>query len=63
MGVPRCALCSAVPNGRRYILPLDLSLAGNGYDRWDLKEVMDIGEYLQEGECNDVKLTPASCSA
>ena len=49
-GVPQCTLCSAVPNSRRYILPLDLELAGTSH-RWDLY----IYEYLQEGERNDVK--------
>ena len=54
MGVPQCILYSVVPNGRMYVLPLEMELAGTCY-RWDLKRVMDIDEYLQEGECNDVK--------
>ena len=57
MGIPQCTLCSAVPDCRRYILPLDLELASTGY-RWDLKRVMNIDEYLEEGECNDVKSSP-----
>jgi hypothetical protein len=51
MGVP---LCGDVPNGRGYITPLDLELANTGYGL-DLKRVMDVGEYFQEGECDDVK--------
>ena len=54
MVIPQCTLCTAVPNGRRYTLPLDLELVGSGY-RWDLKRGMDIDEYLQGRECNDVK--------
>jgi len=31
MGFPQCALCGAAVNGRGYVLPLDLELAGTGY--------------------------------
>jgi hypothetical protein len=36
MGVPRCTLRSAVPDGRGYIIPLALILTATG-DGWDLK--------------------------